>query len=179
LVVNGSMVMADPAAQRAYAHLKAGSIKGLSIGFDLPPESSGKVSYDSNGVRTLREIRLFEVSLVAIPANPRAQITSVKSLGQVERLLNGINPADIASDAALAQQLRGIDAALKTLLRKDHLCECDCPECLEGDCSDCSDPDCDDPNCVGSMKARKARQEELALLKSFATQLKSIAGGSL
>jgi hypothetical protein len=47
-----------------------------------------------------------------------------------------------------------------------------------GDCEDCSDPDCTDPNCEGSvMKARKA--EELALLKSFAMELKSIAGDSL
>jgi HK97 family phage prohead protease len=176
LVVNGSMVMADPAAQRAYAHLKAGSIKGLSIGFNLPPESSGKVTYGADGTRTIREIKLFEISLVAIPANPAAQVVSVKSLSQVERLLSGIKHGDVTSDMALASQLRSIDRALKSLLRKDALCECDCPECLEGDCEDCSDLDCNDPNCEGSMKAAKAA-EELAMLKSFATSLKSIAGG--
>src|SRR5689334_17899832 len=36
LVVDGSLVLSDPAAQRAHAHLKAGSIKGLSIGFTVP-----------------------------------------------------------------------------------------------------------------------------------------------
>jgi HK97 family phage prohead protease len=173
LVVNGSMVMADPAAQRAYAHLKAGSIKGLSIGFNLPPEATGKVSHNPDGTRTIREVILWEISLVAIPANPRAQVTFVKSLAQVERLLSGIKHGDVTSDAALASQLRSIDIALKTLLRKNTLCDCDCEECLAGDCEDCSDPDCTDPNCEGT-KAKKA--EELAMLKTFATSLKSIAG---
>jgi hypothetical protein len=173
LVVNGSMVMADPAAQRAYAHLKAGSIKGMSIGFTLPPEASGKVSYGADGTRTIREVKLWEVSLVAIPANPLAQVTSVKSLAQVERLLSGIKHGDVTGDADLAAQLRSIDLTLKSLLRKDALCECDCEECLAGDCMDCSDPDCTDPNCEGSMKAAKAA-EELAMLKSFAISLKGI-----
>src|SRR5437016_13791524 len=52
LVVNGSLVMSDPAAQRAYAHLKAGSIKGLSIGYTLP-NGAGKVTYNDDGTRTL------------------------------------------------------------------------------------------------------------------------------
>jgi HK97 family phage prohead protease len=175
LAVTGSMVMADPAAQRAYAHLKAGSIRGLSIGFSLPPESSGKVAYGSDGTRTLKEIRLHEISLVAIPANSFAQVVSVKSLGQVERLLSGIKPGDVSGDAALAEQLRGIDAALKSLLRKDASCNCDCSECLEGDCENCSDPDCTEPNCEGSVKARQTA-EELAMLKAFAVSFKAITG---
>jgi HK97 family phage prohead protease len=174
LVVNGSMVMADPAAQRAYAHLKAGSIKGLSIGFNLPPESSGKVSYNADGTRTIREVKLWEVSLVAIPANPLAQVTSVKSLAQVESVLRTLRPGEVSS--ADLEQLRSIGATLKSLLKKDGLCECDCPECLDGDCEDCSNPDCTDPNCEGSLKAMKAA--DLAALKTFAASLKSIAGGS-
>lgn len=66
---------------------------------------------------------------------------------------------------------RTIDVALKSLLRKNSLC--DCEECLDGDCENCSDPDCDDPNCEGSiMKAKKSA--ELAMLKDFALSLKSI-----
>jgi hypothetical protein len=77
----------------------------------------------------------------------------------------------------VAAQLRSIDAALKTLLRKNTLCDCDCEECLAGDCEDCSDADCTDPNCEGSVKARTAA-EQLVMLKNFAVSLKSIAGGS-
>src|SRR5258708_15977419 len=123
-VVNGSMVMADPAAQRAYAHLKAGSIRGLSIGFRLPPEASGKVTYSSDVTRTLKEVHLHEVSLVAVPANPMAQVVTVKSLAQVENVLRTFRPGEVT--AADLDQLRSIDAALKTLLRKDALCKCDC-----------------------------------------------------
>src|SRR5450759_3748887 len=32
LQIDGALVMADPAAQRAYQHMRAGSMKGLSIG---------------------------------------------------------------------------------------------------------------------------------------------------
>jgi HK97 family phage prohead protease len=170
LVVSGSMVMADPAAQRAYAHLKAGSIKGLSIGFTLPPESSGKTTFNADGTRTIRELKLWEISLVAIPANPLAQVTSVKSLAQVESLLRGVKPGDV--DAVLMEQLRGIDSALKGLLRKDALCACECPECVDGDCGDCSDPDCSDTHCEGTKAAQTS--EALTMMKSFAAELKGI-----
>ena len=112
LLVHGSLVLADPQAQRAHAHLKAGSIKAMSIGYDLP-RGEGKVSYSDDGVRTLKEIRLHEISLVAIPANPKAQITSVKNLFDVERVLRGLRDA---SEPEVIAQLRSIDAQLKRLL---------------------------------------------------------------
>jgi hypothetical protein len=172
LVVDGTMVMADPVAQRVYAHLKAGSIKGLSIGYTVDP---AKVTYGDDGTRTLTEVRLFEISLVAVPCAPAAQVTSVKSLGQVEQLLSAIKHGEVTGD--VAAQLRNIDAALKSLLRKNTLCDCDCEECLAGDCEDCSNDECLDANCEDT-KARQAA-EELATLKAFASELKSIAGGSL
>jgi hypothetical protein len=101
--------------------------------------------------------------------------TSVKSFAQVQRLLSGIKHGDLTGDAALAEQLRAIHLTLKSLLRKNVLCDCSCEECLDGHCEDCSDDECIDPNCEGSVKARKAA-EELALLKSFAASLKGIAG---
>jgi HK97 family phage prohead protease len=171
LVLAGSMVMGDPAAQRAYQHLKAGSIRGLSIGYSTPPESSGKVVYNSDGTRTLKEVMLHECSLVAVPANPRAQVTSVKSLAQVEHLLHGIRRNDVTGETL--DQLRSIDLALKSLLKKDAACGCGCPECSIGDCADCSDPNCDDPNCDVNMTAAQDA-EDLDALKMFAMQLKSI-----
>jgi hypothetical protein len=174
LVVDGKLLMTDSGAQRAYNFMKAGIVRGLSIGYQVDP---AKVTYGDDGTRTLKEVRLFEISLTSVPCAPTAQVTSVKSLSQVERLLAGVKRADVTGDAAA--QLRSIDATLKSLLRKNTLCDCDCEECLAGDCEDCSDDECTDPNCEGSMKARKARQEELALLKSFAMELKSIAGGSI
>jgi hypothetical protein len=131
------------------------------------------VTYGGDGTRTLKEVHLHEVSLVAIPANPRAQVVAVKSLAQIENVLRTFRPGEVT--AADLEQLRGIDVALKTLLRKDALCECDCEECLAGGCADCSDPECDDPNCEGSVKARRAAKE-LAMLKAFAMELKGVTG---
>jgi hypothetical protein len=70
---------------------------------------------------------------------------SDKSFAQVERLLSEIKHGDVMGDAALAEQLRAIDLTLKSLLRKNTLCDCNCEKCLAGDCEDCSDPECVDP----------------------------------
>jgi hypothetical protein len=70
-------------------------------------------------------------------------------------------------------QLRGISAELKRLLAKNQECACMCNECLAGDCLDCSTLDRDDPNCEGNVAASQAA-EELAALKSFSLELKTI-----
>lgn len=166
LVVNGSLLLDDPAAQRAYTHLKAGSIRGLSIGFTLP-SGAGKVSYADDGTRTLKEIHLHEISLVAVPANQRAVVTGVKTLGDVRHVLATMRDA---TDPDVIQELRSVSTEVKRLLKKDGDCDCDCPECMAGNCVDCSDSDCEDPNCEGSMAAA----EELAALKQLAMSLKNL-----
>jgi hypothetical protein len=97
-----------------------------------------------------------------------AQYTSFSTVA-----LNAYRPGEVT--AADLDQLRSIDVALKTLLRKDGACECDCEECLAGDCEDCSNPDCEDPNCEGSVKPRQDA-EDLKLLKAFAIELKGSTG---
>lgn len=101
--------------------------------------------------------------------------TSVKSFAQAERLLSGIKHGDVTGDAALAEQLCAIDLTLKSPLRKNTLCDCNCEKCLAGDCDSCSDDECADANCEGRVKARQAA-EDLALLKSFAASIKDITG---
>ena len=64
----------DPLAKRAYAHLKAGSLSGMSIGYRSLDED-----YDEkNDALMLKELDLWEVSLVTFPANEAAQVESVK-----------------------------------------------------------------------------------------------------
>jgi HK97 family phage prohead protease len=113
LMVEGSLLMSDPAAKRALDHLKAGSIKGLSIGYSVP-RGEGKVSYSDDGTRTLKEIHLYEISLCAVPANPQAMVTSVKTLGDVQRVLS-LMKAEKVTDEVL-DDLREIDRELKRLL---------------------------------------------------------------
>lgn len=68
----GQLLMADPLAQRAYLFIKSRIVKGLSIGFNSVRDEV------VNGVRKLKEIRLYEGSIVTFPMNEAALITSVK-----------------------------------------------------------------------------------------------------
>jgi HK97 family phage prohead protease len=68
LVVNGSLLMSDSGAQRVFDFMKANVIKGLSIGYQVDPAN---MTFSSDGMtRTLKSVRLFEVSLCAVPCNP-------------------------------------------------------------------------------------------------------------
>jgi HK97 family phage prohead protease len=166
LLVHGSLVMEDPAAVKALAHLRKGSVRGISIGYQIP-KGADKVAYRDDGARVLKEVHLFEISLCAIAAAPRAQVTSVKSLGDVRHVLPSMRGGVKADDRAALLEIK---TALKDLLGDGGLCECECPECEAGDCAGCSDPDCDDENCEGTTKAATLRE-----LRSFAGVLKKIA----
>jgi HK97 family phage prohead protease len=112
LAVDGKLFLEDPIAQKAHVHMKGGSVRGISIGF-LPPKGDA-VEYRQDGARVLKNIHLVELSLVAVPAAPRAQITSVKSLGDVQYLLKSLRDADVDEDAL--SELQGISHELKRLL---------------------------------------------------------------
>lgn len=73
LKATGKLVLSVARAREAYDLLKAGAIRGLSIGFRTIKSDM------KDGVRHLRELRLFEGSLVAFPANPEALVTAVKA----------------------------------------------------------------------------------------------------
>ena len=103
-------MMDDPAAQMAFRLLKAGSVRGLSIGFTIP-KGVGKVDY-RDGARVLKELHVHEVSIVAVPAASRAQITGVKALGDVRHLLKSL---DEVGDGELSELLE-IDRELRRLL---------------------------------------------------------------
>ena len=77
LEVEGQIVLATQRGREAYALLKAGAIKSMSIGFTIP---EGKADFDQETqTRHIREVRLWEISLVTFPANTRAAITEVKN----------------------------------------------------------------------------------------------------
>lgn len=72
-----------PRAKEAHALLAAGAIRGLSIGYAIPP---GGIEYDKTAdVYLLKQIDLWEVSLVTFPANEDAQVDSVKDALQSPR----------------------------------------------------------------------------------------------
>lgn len=76
LHVKGQLLVDDvQRAKEARALMKAKAVNGLSIGFVTREDSYDRVS----GIRTLKKVDLWEVSVVTFPANPAAQISSVKS----------------------------------------------------------------------------------------------------
>lgn len=104
LFVEGQLLVDDVArAKEARALMKARAVNGLSIGFVTREDSFDKVT----GVRTLKKIDLWEVSVVTFPANPSAQISNVKSavealesLAEAERYLR--DAGGFSKSAALA-----------------------------------------------------------------------------
>jgi HK97 family phage prohead protease len=74
LLVKGQLLMDLPMAQKAYLLLKSQIIKGLSIGYDTIKKDT------EAGVRKLKEIRLWEGSVVTFPMNQLAMVTAIKAL---------------------------------------------------------------------------------------------------
>jgi HK97 family phage prohead protease len=68
----------DEQGQRARQLAKDGHLTGVSIGYQ-PIRQSMKMIGDRM-VRVLHEIRIHEISLTPVPANPQAQLASVKSV---------------------------------------------------------------------------------------------------
>jgi HK97 family phage prohead protease len=60
-------------AKNAFLFMKDGTIEGLSFGFNTIQESF------ENGVRVIKEVKLFEYGPVVFPANENADITAVRS----------------------------------------------------------------------------------------------------
>ncbi len=80
LAFDGHLVMEDPRARAANAHMKAGSVRGMSIGYDVLP---GGAKILESGVRSLKELKLWEISVVTFGMNPLAQIESAKAAGLI------------------------------------------------------------------------------------------------
>jgi len=108
--------------------MKAGVIKGMSIGFETLQSSM------DGDVRQLKELRLWEISVVTFPMNESAQIQSVKSLSlsddEVQHHLK-----------AIARHQKGIRMHLKCILGADDLDDdaADDPAFLEGNDSESDD----------------------------------------
>ena len=80
LYVKGQLVLeGDATAQRAYGKLKAKALGGMSIGYGIP---AGGAAPDEKrrGVMRLSKIDLREISLVTMPMNIQARVTTVKSI---------------------------------------------------------------------------------------------------
>lgn len=76
LAFDGELVLEDPLARTAFAHMKAGSVNGMSIGYDVLENGSKR---DNAGIRTLSKLKLWEISAVTFGMNPLARIEAAKA----------------------------------------------------------------------------------------------------
>lgn len=78
LYVEGTILMDVARGKEAFSLLKSGAIRGLSIGYNAT-----EYDYDDEtGVRFLRAVNVWEISLVTFPANEQALVTDIKHTAQ-------------------------------------------------------------------------------------------------
>jgi len=89
----------------AYQLLKDGAIDSMSIGY-IPEDQE----FDDDGIRKLKSVELFEISLVSMPMNEEARITAVKAAPISSPTLVGPSIASIRLALTRKQlRLRGVD----------------------------------------------------------------------
>lgn len=83
LFVRGTLLTDTPMGKTAHTLLKAKALRGLSIGFITRSAERD----EATGRRTVKDVDLWEVSLVTFPANRSAGVESVKNTaGRIETL---------------------------------------------------------------------------------------------
>ena len=101
----GKLTMEDPQAKIAYAHMKDGSVMGLSVGFEMDYDN---VIYnrllDALGIA---EADLFECSVVVFPANTNAKITNFKSQNH--------DHGENKMEGSIAETIEKMNAAIENL----------------------------------------------------------------
>lgn len=100
LFVNGFLPLENQEAHDKYILLKHGVIDGMSIGYD--PIEHEPIKRNDHEYRWLKEIGLYEISLVTFPMNTRARVTDVKTAIQ-----NSKTPRDLENslcDAGLSRK---------------------------------------------------------------------------
>jgi HK97 family phage prohead protease len=129
-VTEGQLRIAVTRGADAYELLKAGDIEGMSIGFRTVKDDRDP----KTGARHLKEIELWEVSLVTFPANPWAKVRTVKSIdalsAEARALLDGADESDEKLYAAAAA-LMGARAGAALGEEDDAFCRAWLEKCYE------------------------------------------------
>ena len=77
LLIRADFDMENPNAQQVHRAVLAKAITKLSFAFTVLDAADVRLE-DGTQVRELRELEIYEVSLVVVPANPRAQVVAAK-----------------------------------------------------------------------------------------------------
>lgn len=80
LAIKGRLNLAVARSREVYELMKDHIVDGLSIGFDILTDG---FSVREDGVRVLKALKLWEVSVVPFPMNTSALVSTVKSIERV------------------------------------------------------------------------------------------------
>lgn len=118
LKVEGQLLLDIPQARTAHTLAKAGALDGLSIGYKtIDHEFTGR---GEEKTRTLKELELWEVSVVTFPMNTEATLTDVKRLQNPREVEYLLRKAGVPSTCAKLIALYGFEEAMERLTdRKD------------------------------------------------------------
>jgi len=117
LYVEGKLTPGHSVAEDVYASLKFGAVDGLSIGY-IPKEYQD----DQDGMRTLTEIELIEISVVEEPADLGAKIDEVKAINEVISQAESLKDAEACLRDACGlsrSSAKAIVSQIKTLSQRD------------------------------------------------------------
>lgn len=77
LLVKARLDLDNPKSAQTYRLLKGRRVREMSFGFATVKDSSGEI--DGRPVRRLDEVKLFEVSVVPVGANPDTEVIAVRA----------------------------------------------------------------------------------------------------
>lgn len=150
LFCKGRINLGTEKGRDAYALLRAGDIDGLSIGYsvvdaEIDPEAK---------IRVLKQVNLFEISLVSFPMNPKAVTTDVK------QLKNEIDNAESLADIEKVLKKGGFtQKQIRAIVSKVKKFSTQCDVAAEKT----PEPQCD----VGGDETQKAVLQELKNLTNL------------
>lgn len=93
LKVQGKLTLGVNQAKEAHELLKDDVIKSMSIGFDAIEKE-----HDKNGIRHIKKVNLWEISLVTFPMNARANITTIKAAKNEREFEKALREAGLSWD---------------------------------------------------------------------------------
>lgn len=108
LYVEG-MISKTRLGDEALELMRDGVVDQMSIGYSVP---EGKSDVDAQGIRNIRELKLFEFSPVTFPANENAFILSVKNISAAMR--DKTLEIDDQAKKSLIEMIDNFYALLKT-----------------------------------------------------------------
>ncbi|OKH70810.1 primosome assembly protein PriA [Mycobacterium sp. SWH-M1] len=114
LLVTGQLDLENPKAAQVYRLLKGRRINQMSFAYD--EVESGPATHDGQDVWELRELKLYEVSVVTVGANQETEILAVKQVPNVaERAIRDIKAGRVLS-AKNETELRDAHQAIGRVL---------------------------------------------------------------